>query len=107
MNHYQNPLISIITVCYNAEGTIEQTIRSVLNQTYKNIEYIIIDGFSTDNTLNIIERYKDSIAMVVSERDQGIYDAMNKGLSLAKGCFIGFLNADDWYDENALEIVVN
>lgn len=90
-------MISIITVCFNSAKTIEETIQSVLNQNYNNIEYIIIDGGSTDGTLSIIERYRDKIAKVVSEPDDGIYDAMNKGISLSQGDIIGLLNADDLY----------
>ena len=90
--------ISIITVAYNAENTIEDTICSVLEQEYEDIQYIIIDGKSTDQTLEIIDRYKRHIHQVVSEPDQGIYDAMNKGISLADGDVIGILNADDVYE---------
>lgn len=87
--------ISIITACYNADATIERTIKSVLNQSYKNIEYIIVDGGSRDKTLEIIERYSHGISNMVSEPDKGIYDALNKGITLATGDFIGFLHADD------------
>ncbi|HAI20244.1 MAG TPA: glycosyltransferase, partial [Xanthomarina gelatinilytica] len=79
------PLVSIITVVYNGAKTLEQTILSVLNQTYKNIEYIIIDGESTDGTLDIIEMYRDKISTCISEPDEGLYDAMNKGVSIANG----------------------
>jgi len=96
----ENLKISIITVCYNAEKTIENTIRSVISQTYKYIEYIIIDGASTDGTLNIIKRYKDNIDVLVSEKDNGIYDAMNKGIKEASGDIIYFLNADDRFIKN-------
>ena len=89
------PKISIITVSYNAVATIEQTILSVINQTYENIEYIIIDGGSTDGTIDIIKKYKDKISYWVSEQDNGIYDAMNKGIDVATGDYIQFLNADD------------
>jgi len=99
------PLVSIITVVLNGGETVERTIRSVINQTYKNIEYIIIDGQSTDGTLDIIERYNDRIAYWVSEKDDGLFDAMNKGISLAKGSIIGILNSDDWYALDAVENV--
>lgn len=98
--------MSIITVCFNAAETIEQTIQSVLGQTYQEIEYIIIDGKSTDGTLDILLKYQDKIAKIVSEEDAGIYDAMNKGIKLATGDLIGILNADDWYDAAAVEQVV-
>lgn len=99
--------ISIITVVYNSAKTIEQTIHSVLSQSYGNIEYIIIDGQSTDGTLDIIDKYKDKLSYYVSEPDQGIYDAMNKGIAKASGDVIGILNSDDWYDVNAMENVMN
>lgn len=99
-------LISIITVVYNGAKTLEQTILSVLNQTYPNIEYIIIDGGSTDTTLDIIEKYQDKIAFWVSEKDNGLYDAMNKGIGYAKGEIIGMINSDDWYEPNAVELIV-
>ena len=89
--------VSIITVCYNSAKTIEHTIKSVAGQDYGNIEYIIIDGGSTDGTLDIIDRYKDKISVLVSEPDEGIYDAMNKGISIASGELIGMINSDDWY----------
>lgn len=89
--------VSIITVAYNAVQTIEDSIVSVLGQDYENIEYIIVDGASTDGTLDIIDRYKDQVATVISEADRGIYDAMNKGVSLATGDVVGLLNADDFY----------
>ena len=84
-NNMNYPLISVITVSYNAVLTIEQTILSVINQTYLNIEYIIIDGGSTDGTVNVIKKYADKIAYWVSEPDKGIYDAMNKGIAYSHG----------------------
>lgn len=97
------PLISIITVSYNAESTIEETILSVLNQTYPNIEYIIIDGGSLDKTVEIIKKYSDKISYWRSEPDNGIYDAMNKGLHVAAGEWCLFLGADDiFYSSNVL-----
>ena len=101
------PLITVVTVVRNGEKTLEQTILSVINQTYRNIEYIIIDGASTDGTLDIIKKYGDKVDYWVSEKDKGIYDAMNKGISLATGDFIALLNSDDWYESNACEIIVN
>lgn len=89
------PKISIITVVFNGEKLIERTIKSVLSQTYSNIEYIIIDGASTDGTLTILEQFKTNIAKIISEKDKGIYDAMNKGLEIASGDYILFLNAGD------------
>ena len=99
--------VSVITVVYNSVDTIEQTIQSVLNQTYKNIEYIIIDGLSTDGTQKIIEQYLDCIAYFISEKDNGIYDAMNKGIRKASGDIIGIINSDDWYAEDAVENIVD
>ena len=89
--------ISIITVSYNSVLTIEDTIKSVVNQKYDNIEYIIIDGGSTDGTVDIIKKYSNKIYYWVSEPDKGIYDAMNKGLRIATGEIIGIINSDDWY----------
>ena len=100
------PLISIITVVFNGVKTLEQTIQSVLNQSYKNIEYIIVDGLSTDGTLDIIKKYEDKISYWVSESDNGLYDAMNKGVSRASGEIIGLINSDDWYELNAVELIV-
>jgi glycosyltransferase involved in cell wall biosynthesis len=92
------PLISIITVVFNAVKTIERTILSVIQQPYVNKEYIIIDGGSTDGTLEIIRKYEDRINKWVSEPDEGIFHAMNKGINLAHGELIGMINADDWYE---------
>lgn len=92
--------ISIITVTYNSESTLEQTIQSVVNQSYSNIEYIIVDGKSNDGTLKIIEKYKSSIHTLLSEKDKGLYDALNKGIALATGEVIGFLHSDDFYVNN-------
>ncbi|PIS12099.1 MAG: glycosyl transferase [Bdellovibrio sp. CG10_big_fil_rev_8_21_14_0_10_47_8] len=103
-----NPKVSIITVCYNSASTIADTIESVLSQDYPNIEYIVIDGKSKDNTVEIIRRYEDRIAHFISEKDGGIYDAMNKGLKLATGDIVGLLNSDDFYiDSKAVSDLVN
>ncbi len=91
---------TIITVSYNAVDTIESTINSVLSQDYNNIEYIIIDGNSSDGTKEIIQKHNDRITKWISEKDNGIYDAMNKGIQLASGDIIGILNADDLYSAN-------
>ena len=101
------PFISIITVVKNGEKYLDETINSVLNQTYKNYEYIIVDGGSKDSTINIIKEYSSKIDYWVSETDQGLYDAFNKGMMLAKGDFIGIINSDDIYLPNSLEILKN
>ncbi|MCK1986507.1 glycosyltransferase [Lysinibacillus fusiformis] len=96
----KGPKISIITACYNAEKTIEQTIKSVINQTYDNIEYIIVDGASTDGTLDIVRKYEGQIDVIISEEDKGVYDAFNRGAKLASGEYILYLNADDYIISN-------
>lgn len=107
------PLISIITVSFNSEKTIKRTIESVLNQSYDNYEYIIIDGGSKDNTLEIIKSYQDKFIQkgiryhFISEKDKGIYDAMNKGIALSQGDIVGLINSDDYYSENALQVVAD
>jgi len=99
-----NPKLSIITVCFNAQNAIEACIQSVLSQTYSNIEYVIVDGQSTDGTLSIIYKYKDHIAKIISEKDKGIYDAMNKGVQASTGDVVYFLNSDDrLYDHKVIE----
>ena len=103
----REPLVSIITVVYNGAKTIKQTIESVKNQTYTNIEYIVIDGGSNDNTNLIIKDNLDIISYTISEPDNGLYDAMNKGVKIAKGELIGIINSDDWYELNAVETMVN
>jgi putative colanic acid biosynthesis glycosyltransferase len=103
-----NLLISIITVVYNGEKFLEKTIKSVINQSYQNIEYIVIDGGSTDGTIDIIKKYKDRIDYWVSEKDDGIYDAMNKGLERASGDFVNFMNGGDtFYDKSVLEKIIS
>lgn len=97
---------SIITVSYNSAKTIEQTIKSVLNQTTKDLEYIIVDGASKDNTVEIIKKYEDAFEgrlRWVSEPDDGLYYAMNKGIEMATGELIGIINSDDWYEEDAVQ----
>lgn len=96
------PLITVVTVVYNGEKFLEETILSVINQTYDNVEYIIIDGGSTDGTLDIIKKYEHAIDYWVSEKDKGIYDAMNKGIDLATGKLVGFVNADDYLYSSSL-----
>ena len=99
--------VTIITITYNAQSTIEKALNSVVNQSYKNIEHIIIDGDSKDNTLKICEKFSH-IAKIISEPDKGIYDAFNKGIKLASGDIIGFLNADDiFYCNNSIQEIVN
>ncbi len=93
--------VSIITVCFNSEKTIQQTINSVNNQNYKLVEHIFIDGLSNDNTVNIIKKNMKSNYLLISEKDDGIYDAMNKGIKLAKGDIILILNSDDIFYENS------
>lgn len=98
--------ISIVTICFNAKNIIEKTFLSILSQTFKNIEFIVVDGGSTDGTLEVIDKYRENISYFVSEPDDGIYDAMNKGIKAATGEFIIFLNANDvFYNEFVLEKV--
>lgn len=92
--------LSVITVCFNAVNTIADTLEAVATQTHPDIEHIVVDGASTDGTLDVIKRHDKRVARMISEPDQGIYDAMNKGLGLATGDVIGFLNADDVYADN-------
>jgi glycosyltransferase involved in cell wall biosynthesis len=102
LNTTYNPLITIITVVYNAASTLEQTILSVINQTYKNIEYIIIDGGSTDGTVDIIKIYENRLVYWVSEPDNGIYDAMNKGITHSTGEWVNFMNSGDTFYANTV-----
>ena len=98
--------ISIITVCFNSATTISKTLRSVATQSYSNVEHIVVDGASTDETMNIVREFGARVTCVISEPDQGIYDAMNKGFSMASGDLVGFLNSDDHYvDAKVLEDV--
>jgi len=108
MDIMKNYKISIVTIAYNCESVIEETIKSVINQTYSNKEYIIIDGASKDGTLNVVKKYEGSIDYISSEPDKGIYDAMNKGIVHATGDFIIFMNAgDSFFSNNVLEEVVS
>lgn len=103
-----NPLFSIITISYNSDKTIERTINSVLSQTLSDYEYIIVDGASTDKTVGIIQSYEPKFEgklKWISEPDKGIYNAMNKGLRLAKGQIVGIVNSDDWLEQNALQLM--
>lgn len=105
---YKNkPLISVVTVVYQGKKYLNKTINSVLDQAYDNVEYIIIDGGSTDGTLDIIKQYDECIDYWVSEPDTGIYNAMNKGIGLCTGEYVAFLNADDWYNTGALQSVAD
>lgn len=107
LTHF-HPKFSIITVTYNAAAVIEDTLQSVITQTYKNIEYIIVDGASTDRTMEIIGRYRKHIHTVVSEPDRGLYDAMNKGIRLATGDYVCFLNAgDELHEDDTLQLIVH
>lgn len=99
------PLISVVTICYNAKNDLEKTILSVLSQTYQDIEYIIIDGGSTDGTVDIIHKYSERLFYWISEPDKGIYDAMNKGMDMATGSWINFMNAGDTFCDN--EVIKN
>lgn len=100
--------VSIITVTFNSASTIEDTLLSVINQDHNNIEYIIVDGRSTDDTLTIVEKYKIKISRVISEKDDGLYYAINKGISLATGDLIGILHSDDFYEsKNIISSVVD
>ena len=102
-SYNDKPLISIITVVFNNEDYLEDAILSVINQTYGNVEYIIIDGGSTDGTLDVIKKYTDEIDYWMSEKDSGVFDAWNKALQLSHGQWIGFLGADDFYELNAIQ----
>jgi len=103
----ETPLISIVTIVFNGDKYLEETILSVINQSYKNIEYIIIDGGSTDRTLDIIKKYEKSIDYWISEKDNGMYDALAKGFSFCHGEFIAFINSDDFYFPNAFSTVID
>lgn len=100
--------VSIVTICLNSVTTIERTIRSVQNQSYDNVEYILVDGGSSDGTLDIIDKYQSVVSILISELDDGLYDAMNKGINSATGDIIGILNSDDYYsNEETISAVVD
>lgn len=108
MHNHVHPKFSIITVTYNAGAVLEDTIQSVITQTYRNVEYIIVDGGSKDHTLDIINRYREHIHTLVSEPDKGLYDAMNKGIRLAMGDYLCFLNAgDELHEDDTLQLMVH
>jgi glycosyltransferase involved in cell wall biosynthesis len=100
MHNQSTPKFTVITITYNAESVLENTIRSVASQTYQQIEYIIVDGASKDGTMEIVKKYNKYISKVVSEPDKGLYDAMNKGITMATGDYLCFLNAGDRFHEN-------
>mgnify|MGYP006150838989 FL=1 len=99
------PVITIITVVKNDNKKITRTIKSILNQNYKNVEYIVIDGGSTDGTLNKINKYRDKIDIIITGKDKNLWDAMNKGIKLSTGNIIGILNSGDYFYKNAFNIV--
>ena len=103
----KRPLFTIITAVYNGERYIEQTIKSVLNQKFKNFEYIIIDGKSTDKTMEIVNKYKNKVDLIISKKDKNLWDALNKGIKLSRGKIIAIINSDDKYNSNALKIASN
>lgn len=108
MHSHPSPKFSVITVTYNAEKVLEDTVQSVISQTYHHVEYIIIDGASKDGTLEIVNRYRDRIHQLVSEPDKGLYDAMNKGIALATGDYLCFLNAgDSFHEDDTLQKMVH
>lgn len=108
MHNHVHPKFSIITVTYNAGAVLEDTIQSVITQTYRNVEYIIVDGGSKDHTLDIINRYREHIHTLVSEPDKGLYDAMNKGIRLATGDYLCFLNAgDELHEDDTLQLMIH
>lgn len=101
------PLITVVTAVFNGEKYLEETILSVVNQGYDNVEFIIIDGGSTDGTLDIVKKYQDRIDYWISEPDKGISDAFNKGISLSTGIMVGLINSDDWYEPDTTELIAS
>jgi len=107
MSKNSQPLVTIVTPSYNQGQYIEETIQSVLNQTYKNIQYIIVDGGSTDSTMDVVEKYRDKVDIIIHEKDEGQTDAINKGFRLAKGELVGWINSDDILYKNCVENIVS
>lgn len=108
MHSKLNPRFSIITVTYNAGKVLEETVQSVVTQTYKNVEYILVDGASTDNTMEIVKRYESRISKVICEPDEGLYHAMNKAIELATGDYLCFLNAgDSFHEDDTLQLMAH
>lgn len=108
MHNRPNPKFSVITVTYNAAQVLEDTLQSVITQTYKNVEYIIVDGASEDGTLSLVQKYRSRIHTVISEPDKGLYDAMNKGIRAASGDYLCFLNAgDSFHEDTTLQEIVH
>ena len=108
MHNHLTPKFSVITVTYNAEKVLEDTLQSGISQTYRHVEYIIVDGASKDGTIKIIDKYRERIHTVVSEPDKGLYDAMNKGIALATGNYLCFLNAgDSFHEDDTLQQMVH
>ncbi len=108
MHNRPTPKFTVITVTYNAEKELEDTIQSIVAQTYKNIEYIIVDGASTDRTMDIANKYRKHIHAIISEPDKGLYDAMNKGIELATGDYLCFLNAgDEFHEDDTLQLMIH
>lgn len=103
----ERPLVSIVTVVFNGASTLQRTMDSVFGQSYDNIEYIVVDGGSTDGTLDLLRAQEERIAYWTSARDKGIYDAMNKGVSFCRGEWVALINADDWYEPDSVQLVVD
>jgi glycosyltransferase involved in cell wall biosynthesis len=107
MSYEDKPLISIVTVVFNGEAYLERTIKSVIEQSYDSVEYIVVDGGSSDGTIDIIKKYENQIDYWISESDKGIYDAMNKGIILSQGEIVGLINADDYYQDDVFSAIVS
>lgn len=107
MNYSQGPKVSIVTPVFNGEKYLHRTIESVLSQSYPNVEYIVVDGASTDNTLNVLDRYRKEIDLIISEPDGGMYDAINKGMRSSCGQILCYLNSDDYYFPDTIITVID